>query len=53
MIRKPEVFSLSSRHKRSGSFHGCDEIEKRELFLEKVTAGGILLLVQNQEPLFC
>lgn len=25
---KPEIFSLSSRHKRSGDFHGCDELEE-------------------------
>lgn len=28
---KPEVFSLSSRHKKSGDFHGCDELEEQKL----------------------
>lgn len=54
MIRKPELFSLSSRHRKSSDFHGCDEIEEGELFLlEKVTAGGILLLIQNKESSYC
>lgn len=25
---KPEIFSLSSRHKRSGDFHGCEVLEE-------------------------
>lgn len=51
---KPEVFSLFNRHKKSGGFHGCDELEERELFLlETLTAGGILHLSQNKKLLFC
>lgn len=51
---KPAVFSLSSRNKRSSDFHGCDELEERELFLlEILRAGGILHLSQNKTPLFC
>jgi len=53
MIRKPEVFLLSCGHKKSSGYHSCDEIE-RELFLvERATAGGILLLIQNKESAFC
>lgn len=51
---KNDCKPVFSRHKRSGDFHGCDELEERELFsLGMLTAGGILYLSQNKKPLFC
>lgn len=46
-------FSLSCGHKESGGYQDSDEIEAQELFVsDKVTAGGILLLIQNKELAF-